>query len=92
LCIGTGDERNRDMATVVGEEKKTSGQSIQIFQRGRNIPANREFFVFNFEFNRIDCKVRVFPCTVIPCREYIFFAVYTVFVIDFPQRTAVRHT
>ncbi|KAK4027976.1 hypothetical protein OUZ56_017136 [Daphnia magna] len=22
LCIGTGDERNRDMATVAGEEKK----------------------------------------------------------------------
>jgi hypothetical protein len=22
--------------------------------------------------------VRVFPCTVIPCREYIFFAVYGV--------------
>lgn len=78
MCIGTGDERNRDMATVAGEEKKTSGQSIQIFQRGRNIPANREFFVLNFEFNRIDCKVRVFPCTVIPCREYIFFAVYGV--------------
>jgi hypothetical protein len=42
------------------------------------MPANRVFFVLNLEFNRIDCKVRVFPCTVIPCREYIFFAVYGV--------------
>lgn len=66
------------MAMVAGEEKKNQRQSIQTFQRGRNIPANREIFVLNFEFNLIDCKVRVFPCTVIPYREYIFFAVYGV--------------
>ena len=48
--------------------------TTQIFERGRNQPANRKFSCLFFLVNLIDCKVRVLPCLVIPYREYMFFA------------------
>ena len=44
-----------------GRKRRAYRQSSQNFERGRNQPANREFYLNLFGVNLIDCKVRGFP-------------------------------
>ena len=73
-----------------GRKRRAYRQSSQNFERGRNQPANREFYLNLFGVNLIDCKVRGFPVSWFHI-ENTCSSLTTVFITNYSQRTAVRH-